>query len=520
MWDHPRSRGVYRRWRRGQGGGPGSSPLARGLHDVEACGRPGGGIIPARAGFTSSSPTPTRPPSGSSPLARGLLTAAPPREPVRGIIPARAGFTIPLPRPPPRSADHPRSRGVYSRLCVLHRRRDGSSPLARGLRSPRRASARPGGIIPARAGFTRSPTTGRRSAPDHPRSRGVYDRAMIHAPDVGGSSPLARGLRSTRRRRLAAAGIIPARAGFTRVGRRPGAVEQDHPRSRGVYRFLAVTDVEGLGSSPLARGLRSATQRPAARRRIIPARAGFTASATWWWRSRTDHPRSRGVYQIRGRTEILRQGSSPLARGLRWRPCLAASRVGIIPARAGFTGFPSHHRTRPWDHPRSRGVYVEHLCEVAAPAGIIPARAGFTRRSTSPATALTDHPRSRGVYPPSTRCGRWRTGSSPLARGLQEVADSVAAVGGIIPARAGFTDLPHQFRGTHWDHPRSRGVYGGAGRRRSRAGGSSPLARGLLAGPQPGRSGRGIIPARAGFTPALRRSLRPPPDHPRSRGVY
>ena len=296
LWDHPRSRGVYRRWRRGQGGGPGSSPLARGLHDVEACGRPGGGIIPARAGFTSSSPTPTRPPSGSSPLARGLLTAAPPREPVRGIIPARAGFTTHRSASDPHPRDHPRSRGVYSRLCVLHRRRDGSSPLARGLPVSAAGPAPWSRIIPARAGFTHRESDLRRDQPDHPRSRGVY-------------------------------------------------------------RFLAVTDVEGLGSSPLARGLRSATQRPAARRRIIPARAGFTASATWWWRSRTDHPRSRGVY---GGGRVWRRrgwGSSPLARGLPGFHHTIGPDPGIIPARAGFTWSTcARSPRRPGSSPLARGL--------------------------------------------------------------------------------------------------------------------------------------------------------------------
>ena len=53
--DHPRSRGVYppptvmRRTK------PGSSPLARGLHKIEAALKAADRIIPARAGFTMSS---------------------------------------------------------------------------------------------------------------------------------------------------------------------------------------------------------------------------------------------------------------------------------------------------------------------------------------------------------------------------------------------------------------------------------------------------------------------------------
>ena len=53
-WDHPRSRGVYRAAMRELEAAGGSSPLARGLRgDGLGGGRPAG-IIPARAGFTTS----------------------------------------------------------------------------------------------------------------------------------------------------------------------------------------------------------------------------------------------------------------------------------------------------------------------------------------------------------------------------------------------------------------------------------------------------------------------------------
>ena len=92
------------------------------------------------------------------------------------------------------------------------------------------------GIIPARAGFT-SP-------------------GLVHVGD--------------------GVGIIPARAGFTlcvEVGWLP---QKDHPRSRGVYSSGMPDDRSGMGSSPLARGLRDPGPFGAAVDRIIPARAGFT----------------------------------------------------------------------------------------------------------------------------------------------------------------------------------------------------------------------------------------------------
>ena len=71
------------------------------------------------------------------------------------------------------------------------------------------------GIIPARAGFTRHRRYPAPSLTDHPRSRGVYGQARPHRGAGRGSSPLARGLRVVVRPGDHAAGIIPARAGFT-----------------------------------------------------------------------------------------------------------------------------------------------------------------------------------------------------------------------------------------------------------------------------------------------------------------
>ena len=52
---------------------------------------------------------------------------------------------------------------------------------------------------------------------------------------AGGSSPLARGLRTLVGPGSVFDGIIPARAGFTAYGDRHTVNGKDHPRSRGVY---------------------------------------------------------------------------------------------------------------------------------------------------------------------------------------------------------------------------------------------------------------------------------------------
>ena len=194
-----------------------------------------------------------------------------------------------------------------------------------------------------------------------------------------------------------------------------------------------------MGSSPLARGLRPPHRRDRKLPRIIPARAGFTASRASRVSYVRDHPRSRGVYAELGGGCEPGQGSSPLARGLRERPRQRLAQGRIIPARAGFTPARSAGRERPRDHPRSRGVYPSD---------------GDARHA--------------------------HMGSSPLARGLRVLAPHCTDAAGIIPARAGFTRTFVRCRGWVLDHPRSRGVYGAREGGFGRGFGSSPLARGLL----------------------------------------
>ena len=118
---------------------------------------------------------------------------------------------------------------------------------------------------------------------------------------------------------------------------------------------------------------------------------------------------------------------------------------------------------------------------------------------------------------------RWTisgAGSSPLARGLRRSWRGEAESVGIIPARAGFTPAPHARRGRTTDHPRSRGVYAYGEFPYGHGGGSSPLARGLQHYSLTPRLRLWIIPARAGFTDNPTDFQVYGKDHPRSRGVY
>ena len=172
--------------------------------------------------------------------------------------------------------DRPRSRGVYTSGSRCSLENHGSSPLARGLHGRPLAPQPVNGIIPARAGFTFQRFVERPSRRDHPRSRGVYKSYTIDPNGTVGSSPLARGLPDP-----------PLE--IIRRG--------DHPRSRGVYERCPAGVVADPGSSPLARGLQVVHDRPERDGRIIPARAGFTSRPISTCPASQDHPRSRGVYR-------------------------------------------------------------------------------------------------------------------------------------------------------------------------------------------------------------------------------
>ena len=457
---------------------------------------------------------------GSSPLARGLLLFSLPVWVRIGIIPARAGFTAFEASADGKGTDHPRSRGVYAEQSVVPPCQMGSSPLARGLPDATAATPRTTGIIPARAGFTRTSRCEGRRRRDHPRSRGVYGLSTPHVTVTWGSSPLARGLPHAGGADLHVVGIIPARAGFTRRRCPSAPSPRDHPRSRGVYENEVVAEYQRAGSSPLARGLPQQPRRENRCPRIIPARAGFTRTSSAVTPTWADHPRSRGVYELAAHVHLWALGSSPLARGLLPRGLHGRPDRRIIPARAGFTPARRKPHTCSPDHPRSRGVYQQPgrskgRFDVSSPLArglpdapwdnlnairIIPARAGFTGDGGRFPQGDRDHPRSRGVYVQGGPALAGRPGSSPLARGLRDDGEQSGPLAGIIPARAGFT-------------------IGASARRRPRAG-SSPLARGLRVLVLALLGLAGIIPARAGFTPHGRPPRGGGADHPRSCGVY
>ena len=154
----------------------------------------------------------------------------------------------------------------------------------------------------------------------------------------------------------------------------------DHPRSRGEYSCIVSIACKRLGSSPLSRGIPCSGVRTGLGGRIIPALAGNTHGPCRMRPGCPDHPRSRGEYRQVGYEPTLPGGSSPLSRGIRLVMGESSRNYGIIPALAGNT-----------------------------------ARKGLTEYLRG------DHPRSRGEYYITYAPPPYRSGSSPLSRGIHQI---------------------------------------------------------------------------------------------------
>ena len=254
--------------------------------------------------------------------------------------------------------DHPRSRGEYSGHPSTCQRREGSSPLSRGIPLHGGRASPTHRIIPALAGNTPLPLEQIRPVRDHPRSRGEYpsQKALVH--NIDGSSPLSRGIPPPSWQGSSRLGIIPALAGNTAAAVVCDGSTGDHPRSRGEYGRAALPARALSGSSPLSRGIPVAVAACLIIEGIIPALAGNTGSSGLAPLTVSDHPRSRGEYGGHCLPFGAGAGSSPLSRGIRWDRDPQRLQRGIIPALAGNTSVGGRLPRKRQDHPRSRGEYT------------------------------------------------------------------------------------------------------------------------------------------------------------------
>ena len=152
--------------------------------------------------------------------------------------------------------------------------------------------------------------------------------------------------------------------------------------------------------------------------------------------------------------------------------------------------------------------------------GLIPARAGTTEINLSGWATGGAHPRSRGDHLNDQGRSQRIQGSSPLARGPLSCWSSQIRSAGLIPARAGTTEELAGHEDFYWAHPRSRGDHRGISYIFNRIWGSSPLARGPHLNLHDAAVCSGLIPARAGTTLTPPSCSSPKRAHPRSRGDH
>ena len=173
---------------------PGSSPQARGTRRLSALGSFGSRFIPAGAGNTSSMSFPflvgaVHPRRrgehlqaravfsvrrGSSPQARGTLLFPCKCSSLRRFIPAGAGNTQPTTTPTTIPPVHPRRRGEHTSTNPRWRKTAGSSPQARGTHRTTAAADSGSRFIPAGAGNTPLTVIFIIRYPVHPRRRGEH----------------------------------------------------------------------------------------------------------------------------------------------------------------------------------------------------------------------------------------------------------------------------------------------------------------------------------------------------------
>ena len=172
---------------------------------------------------------------------------------------------------------HPRGRGEHSIVPVLTSRECRFIPAGAGNTRQRPGRRRVDGGSSPRARGT--PVGVERRMPPasvHPRGRGEHMPMSHSSWQLSGSSPRARGTRSSQPTAARESGSSPRARGTLTDRRLAAASGAVHPRGRGEHVIVAVDLLTIAGSSPRARGTRRTGATWVALGRFIPAGAGNT----------------------------------------------------------------------------------------------------------------------------------------------------------------------------------------------------------------------------------------------------
>ena len=191
---------------------------------------------------------------GSSPPVRGARTTHAGDLVEEGLIPARAGSTSTSTAEVLVIRAHPRPCGEHVAELAEIAAAEGSSPPVRGARLGAFPLIPVMGLIPARAGSTpyRGPLGSLAGA--HPRPCGEHRSGAAPKGTPPGSSPPVRGARIRFAGRNHHHGLIPARAGSTFHRLLLGLLRWAHPRPCGEHGFTDKNSRKSVGSSPPVRG--------------------------------------------------------------------------------------------------------------------------------------------------------------------------------------------------------------------------------------------------------------------------
>ena len=151
------------------------------------------------------------------------------------ITPALAGTTDAKKIPKINTGDHPRACGDYLAKSATLAISAGSPPRLRGLLISLNSFLVISRITPALAGTTRRFFRERQKLRDHPRACGDYCLTLCLYPNLQGSPPRLRGLRTRGHLHRLSTGITPALAGTTTDAGGRSQYYEDHPRACGDY---------------------------------------------------------------------------------------------------------------------------------------------------------------------------------------------------------------------------------------------------------------------------------------------
>ena len=221
--------------------------------------------------------------------------------------------------PAPQTA-HPRACGENMGEPVTRVRKTGSSPRVRGKLVEQDVGGAGVGLIPARAGKTRSCPRRGAARTAHPRACGENITVTDRDKQRAGSSPRVRGKLAEKRALTFTDGLIPARAGKTGDASSPTPPPSAHPRACGENAHHARAVYAPAGSSPRVRGKRGHDIAVAHDGRLIPARAGKTRRTSFIGCPLRAHPRACGENSEPRTARCHVRGSSPRVRGKHhWR---------------------------------------------------------------------------------------------------------------------------------------------------------------------------------------------------------